>query len=184
MVTLHCTKKLLDRMKIAPQAAGTPDPDVVMGNWYGTALFWKPQLAIFVSTTTLMPMLLPLAPANTLHLRIRGSLDLLLRALETPDQVIARELSALDHVVVSKTSDRSVLGSLNEMVFHARVIKDQYPTFGLEEIALQLAETPCKPIGGKSPLMLCQSRLGSQRQSIWADLRAKLANVIPLYPTA
>ena len=62
MYSLHCTKKLLDRIKppiVAPVAA----PTTALGNWYATALFWKPQLALLVNQRTLLPVLMPLAPA-------------------------------------------------------------------------------------------------------------------------
>jgi hypothetical protein len=45
---LHCTKKLLDRIK--PSVASfSPPPTAVLGNWYATAFFWKPQVALLVN---------------------------------------------------------------------------------------------------------------------------------------
>ena len=48
MYTLHCTKKLLDRMN-AEAATGMTVPTTALGNWYATVLFWRPQLALLVS---------------------------------------------------------------------------------------------------------------------------------------
>jgi hypothetical protein len=42
MLYLHCTKKLLDRLKPEVIAGGTSTTG--LGNWYATALLWKPQL--------------------------------------------------------------------------------------------------------------------------------------------
>ncbi len=56
MYSLHCTKKLLDRIK--PSIATSPPPTTTaLGNWYAMALFWKPQLALFVNERTLLPVL-------------------------------------------------------------------------------------------------------------------------------
>ena len=56
MFTLHCTKKLLDRIG---HPVGTPVPaSTRLGNWYATALFWKPQMALLVNERTLLPVVL------------------------------------------------------------------------------------------------------------------------------
>jgi hypothetical protein len=34
----------------------------MLGQWYATAVFWKPQVALFVNESTLLPVLMPLAP--------------------------------------------------------------------------------------------------------------------------
>ncbi|MCP4966026.1 MAG: hypothetical protein GY926_12420 [bacterium] len=43
--TIHATKKLLDRVK-RPAEAPVDEPSTVLGSWYATAVFWKPQVAI------------------------------------------------------------------------------------------------------------------------------------------
>src|SRR5689334_9642734 len=68
MYTLHCTKKLLDRVGL-PAASSFGPPTTVLGNWYATALFWKPQVALLVNERTLLPLLMPLAPASTIIAR-------------------------------------------------------------------------------------------------------------------
>lgn len=54
MFTLHCTQKLRDRIKadfVSPSLS-----DTLLGNWYATAIFWKPQVALLVSERTLLPV--------------------------------------------------------------------------------------------------------------------------------
>jgi len=65
MYTVHCTKKLLDRVKVPAMSAAQP-PTTVLGNWYATALLWKPQVALIVNERTLLPLLMPLASASSL----------------------------------------------------------------------------------------------------------------------
>ena len=67
MFNLHCTKKLLDRIK--PDVHVAVDGTTILGDWYATALFWKPQLALLVNERTLLPVVMPLAPATTLAQR-------------------------------------------------------------------------------------------------------------------
>ncbi len=50
----------------APLADPVDEPTTALGNRYSTMLLWKPQMALFVNEATLMPVLLPLAPAKSL----------------------------------------------------------------------------------------------------------------------
>jgi hypothetical protein len=77
MYTLHCTRKLLVRIKVSP-AASLPPPTTVLGNWYATVLFWKPQVALLVNERTLLPVLMPLAPVSTLAARFPTELAAIL----------------------------------------------------------------------------------------------------------
>lgn len=62
----HAAKKLRDRLGV-PAGAGVIGPsDTVLGSWYATAVFWKPQVALFVNEATLLPVLMSLAPTATL----------------------------------------------------------------------------------------------------------------------
>jgi hypothetical protein len=76
VLTVRGTKKLLDRVgspDIEPPASTT-----VLGDWYATVLFWKPQVVLFVNEGTLLPVLTPFAPARTLLSRFPESVELAL----------------------------------------------------------------------------------------------------------
>jgi hypothetical protein len=144
MFSLHCTKKLLDRIKPeleAPRAGTTR-----LGNWYATALFWKPQMALVVNERTLLPVLLPLAPAATLAQRFPIALREVLRALDMPAEFIDSEISGMGEVVYAKTANRSVLGVMNEFVFLAEGYRDQDESIDSVGLSLRLAGTPCGPL--------------------------------------
>lgn len=64
MLIVHATKKLRDRLKSAPRHTDETST-TTLGSWYATALFWRPQVALFVNESTLLPVLVPLAPAAT-----------------------------------------------------------------------------------------------------------------------
>ncbi len=110
MFHLHCTKKLLDRIK--PEIVAPGQSDTALGNWYATVLFWKPQVALLVSERTLLPVLMPLAPAATLARRFPGQLALVLKEHGVPPEFIAQEVWRMDTVQYAKTANRSVVGIL------------------------------------------------------------------------
>lgn len=118
MLNLHCTKKLLDRIKrtvIDP----SPVSGGVLSNWYATALFWKQQLALLVHEETLLPVLMPLAPASTLAERFPAHLAAVLHALNVDASFIAAQVAAMSEVQYAKTSNRSVLGIMNQFSYLA-----------------------------------------------------------------
>ncbi len=144
MFNVHCTKKLLDRIKPeleAPRAGTTR-----LGNWYATALFWKPQVALVVNERTLLPVFLPLAPAATLAQRFPIALREVLRALDMPAEFIDSEISGMGEVVYAKTANRSVLGVMNEFVYLAEGYRDQDGSVDPVGLSLRLAGTPCGPL--------------------------------------
>ena len=143
MFSLHCTKKLLDRIKPeleAPRAGTTR-----LGNWYATALFWKPQMALVVNERTLLPVFLPLAPAATLAQRFPIAMREVLRALDMPAEFIDSEIRGMGEVVYAKTANRSVLGVMNEFVYLAEGYRDQDGSIDPVVLSLRLAGTPCGP---------------------------------------
>ncbi|SFB97729.1 hypothetical protein [Collimonas sp. OK412] len=143
--SLHCTKKLLDRIK--PQIEpGSDEPGTLLGNWYATALFWRPQLVLLVNERTLLPVLLPLAPATTLADRFPQQLESVLTAHGVARERIAAEIAQMSEVRYAKTASRSHVGVMNEFSFLAEVYRDHPGTGDLIEFSLKLAEVPCGPL--------------------------------------
>ena len=153
MYSLHCTKKLLDRIKPST-ATSPPPPTTALGNWYATALFWKPQLALLVNEGTLLPALMPLAPSSTLSARFPGELAVVLGRHGFSRAAIDREMAAMTEVAFAKTANRSVLGIMNEFSFLAEGYRDYLGTSDLLALSMRLADTPCSPIKYSSPARL------------------------------
>ena len=145
MYTLHCTKKLLDRIK-QPIAPAEPESSTKLGNWYATAVFWKPQTVLAVNERPLLPVVLPLAPASTVADRLPDALADVLRGIGIPEATIADELAAMNDVHVAKTANRSVLGIINEFTFMAEHATARGHSRDNLELALWLANTPCSPL--------------------------------------
>jgi hypothetical protein len=143
MLTIHATTKLLDRLKVRPNPA-PPQATTQLGSWYATALFWKPQVVLFVNEPTLLPVLVPLAPAATVIERFPGFVAEMLHELDIPQPIIDTELAAMTEHVVAKTANRSVVGMLNEFSFLGERFLD--PGTDLLLLSLRLAGTPCGPL--------------------------------------
>lgn len=144
MYTLQCTKKLLDRIK--PEISEPQPSTTQLGNWYATALFWRPQMALFVNERTLFPVVMPLAPAATLAQRFPVALKAALSSLGLPRGFVDAEIEGMAQVTYAKTSNRAVLGVMNQFAFLAE--GDINPTNESEALALsmKLSDTPCGPL--------------------------------------
>ena len=158
LYSLHCTKKLLDRIK-PTIATSLPPPTTALHNWYATALFWKPQLALLVNEQTLLPVLMPLAPASTLSARFAGELAAVLGRHGVNRAAIERETAAMADVAFTKTANRSVVGIMNEFSFLAEGYREYLETADLMILSMRLADTPCSPIKYNSPARLLKEVL-------------------------
>jgi hypothetical protein len=148
MVIIRGTRKFLDRVGPAsePQTAST----TMLGEWFATVLFWRPQLALFVNATTLLPAFVPLAPAATVLDRFPGALAVVLRAHGVAQGIIDRELAETAERCLTKTNSRSVVGVMNEFVRLAGWRQDEvHGPDDLTWLSLELAQTPCSPLYGR-----------------------------------
>lgn len=144
MYALHATRKLRDRAK-QPIVAGLSEPTTWLGNWYGTVLFWRPQLALLVNEQTLFPVLMPLAPAATLLDRFPDVFGETVATVGVDPVFIAAELAEMSEGQWAKTASRSVIGVMNEFSFLANQWRQSRLSDPME-VALWLAETPCGPL--------------------------------------
>jgi len=140
MFTVHATKKLLDRVK-QPVVEPLVEPTNALGNWYATAIFWKPQVALFVDEQTL-PVLVPLAPATTL-------LD---RFPEALLQVLAHDVDRAFVAAEMAETRVAAYAEPNSGRDHERVhlpgghMEEDFGPDNLLRIALDLSKTPCGPL--------------------------------------
>jgi hypothetical protein len=155
MFALHCTAKLRDRLN-RPRKSETLPTSTALGDWYATALFWRPQLALLVNERTLIPVLMPLAPAVTLPERFGPALAQLLRRHGVCQRFIESEVAEMAEVAVVKTNNRRVVGTMNEFCFEATVHREQSGAADLLSLAMWLAQTPCGAIGYSTPARLLQ----------------------------
>ena len=145
MFSVHATKKLLDRVG-QPIAEVVSEPTTVLGNWYATVLFWKPQVGLLVNERTLFSVLMPLAPAATLIDRFPDALRETLEAGGVAPDFIEFEVTAMGDGRYAKTANRSLVGSMNEFTHLAQVHRAHRGVDDLVALALYLSTTPCGPL--------------------------------------
>lgn len=133
-----------------------------LGDWYATAMFWKTQLVLLLNERSLLPVLMPLAPATTLPERVGQELAAVLTRHGVDHAFIEREVAAMAEVDVAKTSNRSVVGTMNELAFEAKVYREHGDATDLLALALRLAQTPCGAIRYNSPARLLQEIVAKQ----------------------
>ena len=172
MLIVRGTKKLRNRVK-APLADGSHASTTVLGDWFATALFWKPQAALLVNERTFVPVFMPLAPAATLLDRAPDAIAAVLRRHGVDEKFIADELEAMRDVRLAPTNNRSVLGVMNGFEFHGE-IRFATRSMDLEDLSMELAQTPIDPLRG---------RTGSPDRELAAFLGDDRSNVIP-FPTS
>jgi len=82
-----------------------------------------------------------------------------LQALGAPTRAIEAEISDMETVVFAATVNRSVLGSMNDLIFQAKWELERDPQQTLLELGLRLSQIPCKPLGYRYPREAAMVRL-------------------------
>ena len=142
MLVVRGTRKFLDR--VGRPEAEPPVSTTVLGDWYATVLFWKPQVALFVSEPTLLPVLVPLAPTPTLLCRVPECVELALSLQGLSGSFISTEVDEMRQTTLARTANRSLIGMLNEFAFLAEQWR---PAAGnLLDLSLRLSDVPCGPL--------------------------------------
>jgi hypothetical protein len=142
---VHGTKKFRDRVK-APAANADDRSTTALGDWNATVLLWRPQVALFVNEATLLPVLTPFASAATVLDRFAGSLAVVLGAHGLSRGFIADEIDAMAEHRLTTTSNRSVIGIVNEFSYLADGWRSPDRRDDLVTLSLRLAGTPCGPL--------------------------------------
>jgi hypothetical protein len=120
-------------------------PTTRLGDWYANRVYIRPkQHIIFVNETTLLPVVIPAAPSKTIETRFVHQLGIVLRALGIDEPSIAVETASMNQNVWTKTSNRSVVGSMTDFIKHIEYRQTIVGQLTLTELAMELARTPCR----------------------------------------
>ena len=150
-MTLRCTKKLLKRVPSSSTSSGVR-PTNALGDWYADILFTEPAwVVICVSERSLVSVLIPARGLSSLVPRFRVAVGELLLRLGVSNEQVRAERQEMVEIVIGPTASRSVLGSMNDLMFQCRGRLAQSGVRDLESIALELADVPCGPLGYKHP---------------------------------
>lgn len=127
-------------------AAGPELATTRLGNWYATGLMWRPQVGLFVNEQTLLPVLMPFAPATTVLVRFRAAVGEVLAAHGVPPEFNAAEVGEMVECRLVRTENRRVLGVMNEFAFLGDAYRSRTSELDLVTLSLRLADTPCGPL--------------------------------------
>ncbi len=149
MLYLHCTQKLLDRLK--PEVTEGGSSSTKLGSWYATVLKWKRPVAMLVNERTLLPVLMPLSPAASFCTRFPDALAEILAAHGVQRAFVESEISEMQVFRYARTQNRSVVGIMTQFAYLAEGRRAYDQVNELSALSLKLARTPCSPLG-KGPL--------------------------------
>ena len=96
----------------------------VLGDWNANSLFWRSQTALFVNERSLVPVLLPLAPAATVLDRFPAAR--VAAAIGVSRVVLSAELATMQTHTLAKTASRRVLGVMNDFAYLAEHHRQQH----------------------------------------------------------
>jgi hypothetical protein len=145
MVILRGTKKVLRYLAAVDASPG--ESTNALGDWYANRLVIARQpVLLLVSSNSLLPALVPARDVRGLPSRLASVVEGRLRRLGVREKLIEAEIGAMETVSIAKTSDRSVLGTMNDF---ARIIPfyldpRYHADLTLESAEERLEETPCR----------------------------------------
>lgn len=175
MVVLRCTQQLLRRLRASPQA-DVPRSATKLGDWYGTAFqVGRRKYGLFISEQTRLPILLEAAELRRLPGALAERMGQVLAALGVDRRAIAAERAAMAEVAFAPTRSRSLLGSLNDFGFMARVGLVSRRPKSLLEMSLDLAEVPVGPLKFRHSGDAARELLGRQAPCTDPAARVELA---------
>ena len=151
------TKKCLGRVG-TPTGEEDAASTTAVGDWYATVLFWKPQVALYVSESTLLPVLMPFAPAISVNARFPSALAEMLHAHGVREPFLHAEVAQMQEWRLARTANRSVIGMMTDFARLANLVRDSRGE-DLVALSLWLARTPCSPL---------EQRLGSPDRELQA----------------
>ncbi len=145
MVVLRGTKKVLRYLSAIDESPN--ESTTALGDWYANRLVVDRQpILVLVSATSLLAALVPARDVRGLPSRLATVVGERLRRLGVQEGLVEAEVGAMKTVSVAKTSDRSVLGTMNEFTKAIPFYLDSgyYVDPALEFAEKRLEETPCR----------------------------------------
>jgi hypothetical protein len=116
---------------------------------------------LFVNELTLLPVLVPLAPASSVLARFPPAFAAIAANLGVSDSAVRGELTAMNEQTLRRASSRSVLGIMNTFARLADNYRLMHDDIDLLELALWLSQVLCSPL---------YSREGTPRDQLKAQL--------------
>jgi len=165
LFAFRCTARLLNYLQLKP-AEPSSAPTTALGDWYGNLLFTKAaRLVQFTSHRTLLTVIMHAKNRDTLFSRFPQALEELLLALGQPRPLIQLELAQMSNPIIAKTASRSVLGSMRDLALQVRWRLETREFSSPIDLALELSEVPCGPLGYMFPREAASTALAQRYEA-------------------
>ncbi|RPI67559.1 MAG: hypothetical protein EHM43_07545, partial [Ignavibacteriae bacterium] len=114
MITIHATKKLLDKLKVAPQS-GKVDTSGRLGPWYADVrIIERQHLVLMMNEATMLMVVIPWTAFKASPIvSLKAALGQILEFLHVPSALIEEELATITGVSYAKTASRVILGRMS-----------------------------------------------------------------------
>ncbi|MBI5374231.1 MAG: hypothetical protein HZA77_02280 [Candidatus Schekmanbacteria bacterium] len=123
---IKCTQKLLRQLKVNSETAIEPsDSTSKLGDWYANLLYIeRKKCLLFTNEKTLFSFFMPCVNKEgfmILPKLFTATLTAVLQEEKIDDNIINEIISEIGDIRYGKTSNRSVLGSMNDIAYHYKV---------------------------------------------------------------
>ena len=117
MIIVRPVADLAKRMKLKLTQSEQTSTNL-LGDWYAIDIMLnRKHYVLCMSEKARLAIVLNAAPYASFHQRLQENLKLLLKEIGiTPDKINA-ELAEMEQIILAKTTNRSILGSMNEAKF-------------------------------------------------------------------
>ena len=169
MLTLKCTQKVAQELDVTLSTLETTLPSLLPGDWFVNALkFGRNKALLFAHAPTLYSLLVPYTKPQLKdvgHLFRTALRDNLVHegfAAAALDKLLAD----YQQVILGKTDNRSVLGSMNDLAYMYEVMLEHRDTVTVVDVALlslEINRTPQLKRGGKYSIDLWRE----EWQRVW-----------------
>jgi len=162
MITLRCTQKLFEHLKIEPDKADEPATGA-LGDWYANLISTAAgDLILLVNERSLLSVAIPAQDIQSLIPMFRIRVVNLLAMIHIPLGIIEREAMNLNEIRFGKTLSKTVIGSMNMLTwaYQAKAEKAKGGTgISLSDFELDMSAMVCSQLGNQVPGDVAKSLL-------------------------
>lgn len=156
MILLRATQRLLKQGGIS-MVPEPPLPTTILGEWYANVVplpFPGRWIVMYTSANTLLTVVTSGRGLRTTLPVFQQRMPALLRRLRLPDPWVQAQANALEEVYVTRTNNRRVLGSMNDLAYQIRIAAEVTRSFerlDFDCLELDLAEVPLSMLQYQHP---------------------------------
>ena len=154
MAILLCTSKYRAIFGL-PEKLDIPEGEqnALLGPWYANTLFIGSHRYLhYMSSETLLPIIIWLRERSTAELRMTSALKELLLQIGAPSAAVAVEVDALTSLVYGRATDRSRLASMRDQTVTAKHFVHGGRSSSPWDMTIDLAQMPSGTLAYRTPL--------------------------------